>query len=502
MARSYSLILDAGTSSKRCYMFDETGDIAGSCARPWSYLPEEDASSLARAFDPNGLWESFCNLIVGAMENATASPSEITVIGVTSQRQAVVFLDKAGREIFAGPNLDLRAVFEGAAIDEEFGEEVYSTTGHLPSMFFTPAKLRWLQVHRADDYRRIASILTLADWLLWRLTGNLASELTLACEAGLIDVGRGDWCAALLTDLGLVSNTIPIVQAGTIGGMVSSKAAGETGLPEGTPVAVSGADTQCGLLGMGAALEGQVGIVAGWSVPLQMVTDRPILSPDRKTWAGFFPGGKKWVAESSGGDLGNSYRWLAGTLFGNESSSFDVMDALACTVPPGSEGVVAYLGATRMDMTKLGMRLGGFLFPVPLTFSDTGRGHLVRAALEAVAYTIKANLEQLEALVGAPAADIVIGGGMTRTPTFVRLLTDVIGRELRVSPTPQVSAFGAFLCCQTALGEFSSLEEAAASGKPRLETREPDPLDSAEYQDHYQQWVQLSTELLRLSAYG
>ena len=156
---------------------------------------------------------------------------------------------------------------------------------------------------------------------------------------------------------------------------------------------------------------------------MQMVTSRPILSPERKTWTGFFPGGKRWVAESSGGDLGNSYRWLARTLFGNENNSFDVMNELACTVPPGSEGVVACLGPTRMDMTTLGMRLGGFMFPVPLTFSDVGRGHLVRAALETIAYTIKANLEQLEALVGARATDIAIGGGMMQTPTFLRLLT-------------------------------------------------------------------------------
>ena len=253
MARSYSLVLDAGTSSKRCYLFDESGNIAGSCAQPWSYVPEEDVSPLARAFDPNSLWESFCSLIGGAIENAKASPGEISVIGITGQRQAVVFLDKAGREIFSAPNLDLRAVFEGAAIDEEFGEEVYSTTGHLPSLLFAPAKLRWFQAHRADDYYRINSVLSLADWLLWRLTGSLAGELTLACEAGLVDVRRGDWCTDLLTDLGLLSNTMPIIQAGAIGGTVNSQASAETGLRGGTPVTVSGADTQCGLLGMGVA---------------------------------------------------------------------------------------------------------------------------------------------------------------------------------------------------------------------------------------------------------
>lgn len=499
MGNRYILVLDAGTTGPRCLVFDDGAQVAGFCARQWSYAREEGASSLARAFEPQVLWRGFCQLIADSLKEAHAQPRQLAAVSITSQRQGVVFLDDAGRELYAGPNLDLRAVFEGAAIDEEMRDRVYQTTGHLPSFFFAPARLRWFQLHRPDEYGRIASILTLADWLGWRLTGVQASEPTLAGEAGLLDIHRRDWCKTLMRNMGLMSNTIPLVDTGTVLGHVSSQSAEETGLATGIPVVVGGADTQCGLLGMGVAQERQVGIVAGWSAPLQMVTTKPVLSPEARTWAGCFLERDKWVLESSPGDVGNSYQWLANTMFASAPDAFGKMDALASAAHPGSEGALALLGPSRMDMAKVGMRLGGLLFPVPLTFSDLGQGHLVRSALEAAAFAIRANLEQIERLSHAPASDIAVGGGMTRTPAFVRILTDVIGREVKFSPIPQVSALGAYLCARVALGDHGSLHEAAASVRPYLQALEPGPADSAEYEDLYQRWAELSQELGRLS---
>ena len=494
-AKGHILVVDAGTSAARCLVFDERGETVGACARPWSYLAEDDAPSLARAFDPKALWQTVCDIIKGGLANAGVPPERTAAVSVTSQRQACVFLDAEGNAIYAGPNLDLRAVFEGAAIDDEMRDRVYHTTGHLPSFFFAPAKLRWFQANRSESYARIACVLTLADWLVWRLTGTLASTPTLAGEAGLLDIHRRSWCGDLLGEMGLTIAPVPLIEAGTMAGEVNAGASVETSLPEGTPVATSGADTQCGLLGMGVVDEGQVGIVAGWSAPLQMVTTRPVLSPEGKTWAGCFLDSGKWVLESTAGDLGNSYRWLGETLYGDAEDSFQQMEKLAGTVPIGSEGVVVYPGPARMDMASLGMRAGGFLMPVPLTFSDVGRGHLVRASLEAMAFTMKANLLQTEELAVIQAADVSIGGGLTRTFAFVQMLADVLGRRVKASRAIDVSAVGAHLCARTALGEFGSLDEAASSVRPGPRVVEPDPRDSAEYRDHFDRWLELSDQL-------
>ncbi len=497
-ARSYILVLDAGSSGPRCFLFDDSARVVGSANGTWAYLREEEASSLARAFDPQQVWGQLCALIGECLSRARISPRQIAAISATSQRQGVVFLDASGCELYAGPNIDLRAVFEGAAIDDEFRDVVYQTTGRLPSFFFTLAKLRWFQAHRPQVYARIAVILTLADWLVWRLTGNAASEITLAAESGLLDIRKGKWAASLAKKLGLECPAAPLVESGTLAGKITERAASETGLREGTPVAVTGADTQCGLLGLGIAHERALGIVAGWSAPLQMVTASPVFPPDARTWTGCFLTPDRWVLESSPGDIGNSYHWLASTLFDGSKDAFSKMDSLASSVPVGSEGVTAFLGHSRMNMTALGMKPGGFIFPTPLTFSETGRAHLVRASLEAAACAIRANLEQIEELAGVQASSIAVGGGMTRTAAFNRILADVLGREIRLSPAPLASALGAYLCARTALGDFSSLDDAAQSVEPGLKPLAPDPLDSADYQDHYERWLELSAQVSSL----
>ena len=229
-----------------------------------------------------------------------------------------------------------------------------------------------------------------------------------------------------------------------------------------------------------------------------MITPEPVLSPEAKTWASCFLD-EQYVLESSCGDVGASYRWLGHALFAGADDPFDEMNSMAAAAPLGCDGATAFLGPSRMDIGNVGMQLGGLMFPVPLTFSDMDRPHLVRASLEAAAFAIRANLEQLEELAGVPAATVTMGGGMTRTTTFARIVADVVGRETTVSPYPNVSAVGAYLCARTALGDFASIQEASASVKSHLQAIEPDPLAAAEYQDLYERWLELSANLRELS---
>ena len=496
MAGRYIIALDAGTSGARCLAFDMEGNRLVGSAREWDYYTPQDAPSLAREFDPKAFWFIICQLIIETLSSGGILPKQIAAVAVTSQRQGLVFLDKDGQELYAGPNLDLRAVFEGAAIDEEMGKRIKGITGHLPSFFFALAKLRWFQLHRPKTYARIASVLTMADWIVWKLTGVLASETTLAGEAGLLDVRRRRWCKGLLENMGLDANVlVPLAEAGNIAGRLDKRATHECGLIEGTPVVLAGADTQCSLLGLGVVKEGQIGVVAGWSAPLQMVTSRPIVSGGGKTWTGCHLLGDRWVLECSPGDAGNAYAWLKGIVMDHQEDAFLAMDSLAQEVSPGSDGAMAFLGPSVMDMSNLGLRAGGIIFPVPLTFDPVTRGHLVRASLEACAYAIRANYQQLEDISGFKAEDIRVGGGMTRSRTFVRILADVLGRKILVSPEPQVSAVGAALCAAKALGHYESLGETASS-RP-LTPVEPDPLHVADYQEHYQRWTEVSKGLKR-----
>ncbi|MCH8868508.1 MAG: FGGY-family carbohydrate kinase, partial [Chloroflexi bacterium] len=388
MTRGSVLVIDAGSSRLRCHLFDCEARTVALSAVEWTYLEEPDAPSTAKAFDPRRIWEACCRAVRRCVADAPPDVRPVGCVAVTSQRQAVVFLDAAGHEIYAGPNMDLRAVFEGAALDDGHRERVYRVTGHLPSFFFTPAKLHWFRQHRPDAYGKITTVLTLADWLAWRLTGIAANEVTLAGEAGLLDIGSRQWCNGLLTDLDLPVRTNPLVNSGEVVGEITADAARLTGLDRGVAVTVAGADTQCGLLGMGVSSPGQIGVVAGWSAPVQMVTARPAYSPELRTWVGCHLPDDCWVAESSAGNVGNAYQWLADTLYGDRNDPFADMGSDASAAGLGANGAVSIMGHGAMDMGSVGMTYGGLMFPVPMT-TATGsveRKHLARAAVESFAY--------------------------------------------------------------------------------------------------------------------
>ena len=494
-ANRFIVVVDAGSTRIRCFVFDSNGGVVSQRSADWTYLDAGAVSPYAQELDAESVWRSTARLVAECVGDGRVEARRIAAVTVTSQRQGVVFLDRDGRVLYAGPNVDLRAVFEGAAIDDAMGQRIFEVTGRLPSFLFAPAKLRWFMLHKPDVYDRIDRVVTLADWLRWNLTGELASEATLAAEAGLLDVRTRRWCAELFAELGLRANDgVPIEPAGAVVGGVRAEPADLTGLPVGVPVVVSAADTQCGLLGLGVGRAGQVGVVAGWSIPLLMVTDAPAFDAARRTWTGCYVEESLWSLESTCGDAGNSYRWLADNMWAGETRPFDRMDAAARVVPAGSDGVLAFLGASRMDMGRVGLRPGGLVFPVPLTFGGIGRGHAARAALESISFAVRANLEQLESVGGVAASRIALGGGMTATSSWVEMLPNALGRPVEVASASHVTASGAYVTAASALdGLDSLLGEAEASAATT--TIDPLAVDSVEYEDLYGRWVELGRHL-------
>jgi len=503
MTANYVMAIDAGTSGVRCLITDLSGHLVSLCRKEWTYCTPGDIGPLSKEFNPNEFWHIICESINGALkESGVSAGNMIAGVSATSQREGVVFLDKEGLELYAGPNIDLRALTEGISIDSEFGNKMYSITGHLPSFLFVPAKLKWFETNRPEIYRRIATVLTISDWIIYRLCGERVSEVCGATELGLIDVQNHHWSHQLIESLDLPNGIYPeLVPAGSWIGKVTRKAAAKTGLVAGTPVVQGAPDTHCALIAMGVKAKGQVGIVLGWSAPVQMVTDKPVLDPEARTWTGCYPLPGHWVLESSAGEAGNAYRWLKGILIGEEDSAeaYCLMDSLASEVPLGAEEVQAFVGPATMDVSHLGMKLGGFLFPVPISVTNIQRGHLVRALLESLCFAIKANYLQLEAISGIKIKGVAIGGGMTRSRCLVQTLAAVLDMPVYVSEMPDVSALGAAMCAAVGSGAYANLEDAMSAMRPQLKVIEPDRLTVLEYAECYQRWTSAGEWLEKLS---
>ncbi len=480
------LVLDAGTSALRAIAVAPGGETTTVASEAWATLTPLDAAPFGREFDPVRVAASLHALL----ERAAARCDAIAGLAFTGQREGLACVAEDLAPIYAGPNVDARASAEGMEIDATDAGQVYQTTGHLPSLMQAPAKLAWLRRHRPNDSARACYVLPLADWLAMLVTRTPRVSRSLAAENGLVDVATGVLAERLIKQHGLPPELIPsLVEDGAaVGTVVDEPLAG-------TPVVLAGADTQCALVGLAAVEPGDAGVPAGWSAPLQLVTQRPIFDAQMRTWTAEHVVRGRWVLESNAGETGRWWQWacaLAGV-------TPEAAERLAAESPPGANDVMAVLGARTMRASEMTAGMGGLMVPLPLVMSSPDRGDVLRAVLEGTAYALRANLEQLEEVCGSRIELLRLGGGMSRSPTFAQTLANVLDRQVEVARSPEVTAIGAAAMAGVAMRLHASIEEAVARLTGGRRILAPDLATSAVYDDGYARWCALADGFERLA---
>jgi autoinducer 2 (AI-2) kinase len=229
--------------------------------------------------------------------------------------------------------------------------------------------------------------------------------------------------------------------------------------------------------------------MAGWSAAVQVVTPAPLFDDTRSMWTGRHVLPERWVLEGNAGEMGGAYDWLACLLSGGRSCTapYDSLARLAAASPQGARGVSAYLGPSFVNISGVGLRTGGLLFPVPISFEPPDRGSLVRAAIENFAFAIRYNLDRLDLAVGG-LRDIACGGGMARTKLFREVTAACAGRPVGFGIMGDATARGALSITGAATGEGLALDAAAERRRRELNVVEPGATDAGVYQDLYDSW--------------
>lgn len=254
-------------------------------------------------------------------------------------RHSYVFLDDKGLDIYAGPNTDVRGVFYQDVV-ESVPLDLYQLTGQGPPLMFLPARLLWFKNERPEVFKKIKYAVTTGDWLLYRLSGVFATEPSLASTTLLFDLQKKQWIPEIMESLDMNAVNLPEVhQSGERIGELTRDAAKQMGLPKETPVAVGGSDTQLGLLASGAIADGDLGVVAGTSIPVMMVLSKPIVDPKRRIWTSFHVTPGKWVLEGNGQMGGLIYDWLKDNVQNmttkNDQETYTYMEAVARKIRQG-----------------------------------------------------------------------------------------------------------------------------------------------------------------------
>ena len=452
----YLLGIDLGTQSAKALLLGEEGHVLGSRSGKYPIL----TPSLGYAEqDPSSWWLAVTNAVKCLLGETGVDPHKISAVGLSGQMHGMVPLDESGEVV--RPAIiwcDQRANAYVDSVYQIMGKEVFSQITLNPlSPGFQLATLLWMRDHEAENYKRVVTVVLPKDYIRYRLTGSLGSEITDASSTLVFDTSARCWSKKIIESLGLDGSYFPELSdpLNVVGG-VTAAAAMETGLASGTPVIAGGSDQPMQALGNGIISPGTVSVTTGTGGQLFSVVDQPVLNPalNTHTFCNVLPG--TWYVEAATLSAGLSLSWFETSVA--HVQGFETLTAEAAAVPPGSEGLffLPYLAGERTPHFDPEAR--ALFYGLTLRHN---RAHMTRAIMEGVAFSYRDCLSIMENL-GICANYIIASGGGARSPLWLQIQSDILGREIRTTWVTEQASFGAALAAGVGVGMFTDISEACA----------------------------------------
>ena len=479
--------LDLGTGSAKALLLAEDGAVLGEGSAPYAVRSPRPGWAESR---PEDWWEA---VAAAARDAVGGRGADVAAIGLSGQMHGVVLSDAGGRPLRPAVLwADSRSGGELAAY-RGLDPDLRRLLANPPAVGMAGPSLIWLGRNEPDVYGAARWALQAKDWLRLRLTGEAASEPSDASATLLYDLPSDRWAYPVVEALGLRADLLaPLVPSGGAAGELSRSAADGLGLRAGLPVATGAADTAAAMLGCGMLGPGPVQLTVGTGAQIFAAKAEPEPDPNGRTHLYRAAAPDLWYSMAAIQNAGLALEWARKLL----GASWEEVYGEAFSVPPGAGGVsfLPYLSGERtprFDPAARGAWTGLGL--------DHSRAHLLRAALEGVAFALREGLEALEdAGTHAPELRLAGGGsGGEGGETWRRLLADVLGRPLHLLPdsvAPVASARGAALLAGLASGVYRTTGDALDLAPETVRTVQPGehaPLYEAAYERYLELYPRL-----------
>jgi xylulokinase len=444
--------IDVGTGGTRALIVDPCGRILASATE--EHQPFASPQIGWAEQDPRDWWRAAALATKKALAAGNLRPEQIACVGFSGQMHGAVMLDAAGEVV--RPALiwcDVRTEKQCSDLNEQIGaERIIQLTCNPALPNFTLTKLLWVREHEPENWARVRSIMLPKDYVRFRLTGERAIDMADASGTLMLDVAKRRWSSEMLSATGIDPAFLPTLhESPDVCGKISAEGAQATGLAAGTPVVAGAGDQAAGATGMGIVQPGSVSATIGTSGVVFAATDRPALDPKGRlhTFCHAVPG--RWHVMGVTQAAGLSLRWFrdqfttAGAQDGVDP--YDQLTAEAAKVPAGSDGLLwtPYLMGERTPHLDGNARSA----LVGLTASHT-RGHIVRAILEGVAFSLKDTFS-------------IFGGGGARSPLWRQIQADVYGHEVEIVEAEEGAAYGAAILAGVGAGVWPTVDSACQS---------------------------------------
>jgi autoinducer 2 (AI-2) kinase len=507
MSKEYLLAVDAGTGSIRAVLFTTDGKQVGVYQKEWEHSTDSQyPGSMNFEWDKN--WTLARECINGVLEKTGVDPKEIKGVSTTCMREGIVLYDKEGNEVWACANVDARADDEVAFLvqnDPELEKEIYSITGETYALGALP-RILWVKNKLPEVYEKVDKVSMINDWLIYKLTGVLASEPSNASTTGMLSLKERDWEKSIMGKIGLKDTIFPpVVESGTKVGEVHQKASEETSLVVGTPVIAGGGDTQMGCVGVGAVIESQAAVFGGsfWQYVFNTATgDTDEHSRVRVNCHGV---PNMWQYEALAFKPGLAMRWFRDAFCQHEirlakeqgKDPYQILDDEAEKIPAGSHGMM-FTASNVMNF--IAWRHAAPTF-TNFDFDPTkySKYTFYRSIMESTALVTKGHLDLVFEATGNKPDEIIFAGGAAKSPIWSQILSDVLGLPVKVPVVKEATALGTAILAGYGIGLYKDLNDAAQSMVQWDRTYKPNMENHKVYQELYKKWQQVYDAQLELS---
>jgi len=452
--------------------------------------------------DPRDWWRACGIAVKKALQKSPAiRADEIACVGFSGQMHGAVLLDANGEVV--RPALiwcDQRTEKQSQELSAKFGTgKLIQLTCNPPLTNFTLTKILWVRENEPQLWARVRHIMLPKDYVRFRLTGDRAIDQADASGTLLLDVAKRAWSKEVLSGTGLDESFLPkLYESPDVCGQLNAEGAAATGLKVGTPVVAGAGDQAAGAVGMGIVRAGVISATIGTSGVVFAATDRPALDPRGRlhTFCHAIPG--RWHVMGVTQAAGLSLRWFRDTFGIKEAGAassrnaglqpgvairdpYEFLSEEAAAAPPGDEGLLwaPYLMGERtphLDPNARGALVG-------ITPSHH-RGHILRAILEGVAFSLKDSFSIFEEMK-VPVKQIRLGGGGARSPLWRQIQADVYAHEVEIVAAEEGAAYGAAILAAVGAKQFASVDEACDAVIRVATLVPPNPASSALLQKNY-----------------
>lgn len=454
----YVIALDAGTTSNRAIVFDKDRNIVAVAQNEFTqYYPKPGWVE----HDPMEIWATQSAVLNQVIAQAGIKPEDIDSIGITNQRETTVVWDKnTGRPVYNAIVWQCRrtADYCSSLVAEGWGPYVRETTGLEIDAYFSGTKIHWIleNVEGAREKAEKGELLfgTVDTWLIWKLTDGRVhvTDYTNASRTMVYNIKKLEWDQKLLDKLGIPKSMLPEVKN-------SSEVYGEANLGGvGVKIAGCAGDQQAALFGQTCFHPGQAKNTYGTGAFLLMNTGTEAVESKNglvTTIASGVKGEVKYALEGSVFVAGAVNQWLRDevklveTAPDTEYFATKVKDNGGVYLVPAFTG----LGAPHWDGYARGAIFG-------LT-RGANKNHIIRAALESIAYQSADILIAMEKDSGVKLEALQVDGGASKNNFLMQFQADILNTVVRRPKNTETTALGAAMLAGLATGFFESQESLA-----------------------------------------